>query len=59
MTNTMTRQEAARVLKISIPTLRKYLAKHRELIDGRLINKARLDDTITKESARALSRQGK
>jgi hypothetical protein len=59
MKNSVTRKQAAEALKISVPTLRKYLAKHREVMDGKYINILKLDDTITKESERSLSRQGK
>jgi hypothetical protein len=59
MKNEITRKEAARVMKISVPTLRKYLELHAEVIVENKVNMEKLDGVITEESMKTLQKKGK
>jgi hypothetical protein len=59
MKNAMTRKEAAREMRVSVPTLRKFIEKHREIIDGNKVNMEKLDAVITLESAKSFQKKGK
>jgi hypothetical protein len=59
MKNEITRKEAARVMKISVPTLRKYLELHAEVIVENRVNMEKLDGVITEESLKTLQKKGK
>jgi hypothetical protein len=59
MKNAMTRKEAAGLMRISIPTLRKFIEKHREILNGNKIDLQKLDGVITEESAKTLQKKGK
>lgn len=59
MKNAVTRKEAANVLQVSVPTLRKFIEKHREILNGNKVDLEKLDGFITAESAKTLMRKGK
>lgn len=58
MKNSVTRKQAADVMRVSVPTLRKFVNKHREILDGNRINLKKMDEVITGESAKALQKKG-
>jgi hypothetical protein len=59
MKNEVTRKEAANVMKVSVPTLRKFLEKHSEIIVGNKISIEKLYGVIAEESAKTLQKKGK
>lgn len=59
MKTEVTRKEAAQIMKVSVPTLRKYLEKHEEVFTGNKIDLDKLNGVITEESAKTLQKTGK
>lgn len=59
MKNVMTRKEAAGVMRVSVPTLRKFIEKHNEILFGKRIDIKKLEAVITEESEKALQKKGK
>ncbi len=57
MANILTRKDAAKALQVSVPTFRKFVAKHREIMFGKKIDMDRLDCIITLESAKSLQKK--
>jgi len=59
MKNEVTRKEAANVMKVSVPTFRKFLEQHAEIITGNRISIEKLYGVIADESAKTLQKKGK
>jgi hypothetical protein len=59
MKNEVTRKEAASVMKVSVPTLRKFLEKHAGIIVGNKVSLEKLYGVIAEESEKTLQKKGK
>ena len=59
MENSLKKKEAAETMKVSAPTFRKFVEKHKEIVEGGYINMEKLDEIITRESMNRLSKKGK
>jgi hypothetical protein len=59
MENLVRKQAAAEIMKVSAPTFRKFVEKHKEILAGRYIDMEKLDEIVTKESMNRLSKKGK
>ncbi|HRU39113.1 MAG TPA: hypothetical protein P5511_04490 [Candidatus Goldiibacteriota bacterium] len=42
--------EAARIFKVSVPTIRKFLKTHKKAVEGMFVNVEKIDEIITLES---------
>ena len=49
----ISKEEAARVFKVSVPTFNKYARIHPEILSGKSVILDKLKENIEKESARA------
>ena len=54
----LSKEEAARCFKVSLPTFNKYVKSHPSITQGKVIIVNKLKDCIEKESARAGSDKG-
>lgn len=59
MANAVTRKDAAKALQVSVPTLRKFIKKHKEILFGKKVDMDKLDCVITEESGKTLQKKGK
>jgi len=50
MKNYIRKAEAARIFKVSVPTIRKFLKAHRKAVEGMFVNVQVIDEMITRES---------
>ena len=53
------KEEVAGYVKVSVPTLNKFLKKHKIMAEKGLIDIRRLNQIINKESLKKLSKKGK
>jgi predicted DNA-binding protein (UPF0251 family) len=55
MKNEITRKEAAELMKVSVPTFRKFLEEHRDVLENNKVSLKKLGELITEESERTLN----